>query len=191
MKAFWVAVSLLLLVDSAWADESFYCPSRHGYINLGMSVSEVLAACGNPQERQDSSDRPITQRVPVKQLIYPLLNTGSVYPTLDPIYDLWSLPSGTQGISLEVDIINHKVDAVRLNGSQSNAMSICNGVGIQIGDDEAKVYNACGSGGMVNYTYIDEAIPSQQKPEIWIYQFDPYQPPHSLTFVNGNLQSIN
>ncbi len=172
------------------ADDQLYCPQKQGYINVGMSEGQVLAACGEPVSKQDSKV-PVTQKVPVKQLIYSNLNKGSVYPGLNNIYDQWSLPSGTAGISLEVDIINNKVSAVRLNGSSTNAMSVCGGVSLEVGSDENEVYSACGNPGMVNNTYVNQIVPSNHKPQLWIYQVDQYQAPYTLTFVNGKLQSID
>jgi hypothetical protein len=171
--------------------QPLYCPQHSGYIDIGMSVDQVISACGQPISKQPSN-KPVTQRIPVQQLIYTALNTGSIYPGLNSaFYDQWSLPSGTTGVSLEVDVTNQKVSAVRINGSSTNAMSLCGGTPVQVGDNVNKVYMACGSPGMVNNTFINQSVPSNTKPEVWIYQVDQYQSPISLTFVNGKLQSIN
>ncbi len=181
----------LLAAAPALAVSQLYCPQNSGYITIGMTQSEVLAACGEPLTKQQSN-APVTQKVPMKQFIYNTLNTGSVYPGLNPTYyDYWSLPSGAYGISLEVDIINDKVSAVRINGSGTNAMSICGGTNVQIGDNANKVIMACGSPSMVNNSFINQTVPSNTKPELWIYQIDQYQSPSSLTFINGKLQSID
>jgi hypothetical protein len=167
-----------------------YCPQKSGYIDVGMTEDQVISACGQPLTKQ-APNVLVTQKVPVKQLIYTNLNTGSVYPGLNPaFYNQWSLPSGSTGIGLEVDIMNNKVSAVRINGSGTNAMSVCGGVSVQVGDDVGQVYSACGSPSMVNNTFVNQPIPSNSKPQVWIYQVDQYQAPISLTFVNGKLQSI-
>ena len=70
-------------------------------------------------------------------------------------------------------------------------MSICQGMSVQIGEDVDKVYSSCGTPSAVNETFINQPVPSATKPEVWIYQVDKFQPPISLTFVNGELQSIN
>ena len=77
-----------------------------------------------------------------------------------------------------------------MNGSSTNAMSVCNGVGIQAGDTINKVYSACGTPGMISDSFVNQIVPSNARPEIWIYQLDRYHQPMSLTFVNGKLQSI-
>ena len=46
------------------ADQSYYCPQNHGYINLGMTPDQVMAACGQPISQQDSKD-PVYQKIPV------------------------------------------------------------------------------------------------------------------------------
>jgi hypothetical protein len=170
--------------------QSIYCPQKQGYINVGMSASQVVAACGQPLSRK-ITNQPPTQKIPVTQLIYTSLNQGSVYSGLNSIYNQWSLPSGSKGVSLEVDIINNKVSSVRLNGSGTNAATLCGGNNVQVGDDENRVYNACGNPSLVNNTFINQPIPTNSPPEVWIYQVDQFQPAITLTIVNGKLQSID
>ncbi len=73
--------------------------------------------------------------------------------------------------NLRVDVVNNKVTGVNINGSDTNAASICNDSSFQIGDDVSQVYNACGSPDMVNNTYVLQAIPSTSKPEIWFIKW--------------------
>lgn len=176
---------LLSLTLNTFAANTMYCPQHSGYINVGMSIDQVVAACGQPISKQQSNT-PVMQKVPVLQLMYN--NEGS--PTA--FYGTWNLPVGnTGGAQLEVDVINNKVSGVKLNGSATNAFSICGSTLIQIGDPVGRVYGACGNPSLVNNTFINQAIQSNERPEIWIYQVDPYQPSYSLTFANGKLQSIN
>ncbi|MCP0914107.1 MULTISPECIES: DUF2845 domain-containing protein [Legionella] len=182
-------LGIFLFPFDACAVQSLYCPQNQGYINVGMTEAEVIAACGEPLSKEESN-RPVTQKVPVKQLIYSTVNKGSIYPSLDPIYNQWSLPSGTN-INLEVDIINDKISEIRLNGSDTNAMTVCDGINVNVGDNESAVYNACGSPDMVNNTFINQPIPSNEPPHVWVYQVDQFQQPFTLTFVNGQLQSID
>ncbi len=175
---------LLGLPFSLMADDSFYCPQNHAYINVGMSTNEVIAACGQPLSQQDSN-QPIMQRIPVQQLIYNNQGTGTAF------YGVWNVPTGSGGTQLQVDVVNNRIKEIRVNGSDSNAFSICNGANIQVGDPVGKVYGSCGSPSVVNNTYINQVVPTAQKPQIWIYQPGQYQPTVSLTFVDGKLQSIN
>ena len=186
-----ISITILSLLGTSVWGQSVYCPQNSGFINVGMTQDQVLSACGQPQDKRQS-DTPATVKVPVKQLIYTALNTGSVYPGLNSaFYDQWSMPSGSTGISLEISVIDQKVYNVKINGSGSNAVSLCGGTSIQVGDNVSDVYTACGSPSMVNSTFIDQPIPSKSNPEIWIYKIDSYHPAISLTFVNGKLQSIN
>jgi len=181
--------SLMLSLTSALAQQ-VYCPQHAKYIDLGMTQEEVIAACGQPLSKQ-TTDTPPMEKVPVKQLIYTALDTGSVYPGLNAaFYTAWSLPSGTSGIQAQVDIINNKVAGFSINGSSTNAMNLCNGISIQEGDSINKVYSACGTPTMVNDSYVNKIIPSETNPELWIYQLNQYQTPMSLTFVDGKLKSI-
>lgn len=173
-----------LLPFSLVADQSLYCPQNHGYINVGMTSAQVISACGQPISKQDSN-QPLLQKIPVQQLIYNNKGTGSGF------YGVWNVPTGNGGAQLEVDVVNNKVKSIKLNGGDTNAMSICGGRSIQAGDPVGKVYGACGSPSLVNNTFINQMVPTPQKPQIWIYQPGQYQPTVSLTFIDGKLQSIN
>lgn len=149
-----------------------------------MTTDQVISACGNPIS-QNTSNQPVYQQIPVQQLIFS--NKGG----RTSFYGVWNLNTGVSGTNLQVDIVDNKVKAINLNGSNDNAFSICNGVNIQVGDPVGKVYGACGTPSVTNNTYTKVPIPSQQKPLIWVYQPNPYESSVTLTFVNGKLQSIN
>ncbi len=166
------------------ADQAYYCPQNHQYINIGMTPNQVIAACGQPISQQNSQ-QPVFQKVPVQQLFYNNVGTSSGF------YGVWNLKTGNSGAQLQIDILNNKVQAIKLNGSSSNAASICKGANIQVGDPAGKVFSACGSPSITNSTYTNVPILSAQKPVIWIYQPGQYQPSISLTFIDGKLQSIN
>lgn len=187
-KILWI--TSLLYTMQALAAQSFYCPKHQGYINLGMSAGEVLAACGEPLMK-NNQNKPVTQRIPVTQLIYTSLNSGATYQGWNSIYQTWSLPSGSTGVTLQIDIVNQKIASVMMNGNNTNATTLCNNGSLKIGDDQSMAYMACGSPDLINQTYVDQVVPSTQKPEVWIYQVDPYQPSYRLTFINGTLQSID
>lgn len=171
--------------------EALYCPQNHGYINVGMTQEQVINACGEPLSKLDSTNTKIEKKVPVKQLLYLYLNQGSVFPTINGIYDTWSLPSGSEGLLMQIDVINNKVSSVRIDNSDNNAFSVCGGQPIVVGDDEIKVYNACGSPAMINNTFTIETIPDAKNPEVWIFQQDQFAPVTRLTFIDGILQFIN
>lgn len=194
-----ILASLVCMTISctALAVQSIYCPQKAGYINIGMTQDQVTNACGQPLSKQQSNN-PVMQRIPVQQLMFN--NQGAP----KAFYGVWAIPVGnsntgfatpfgsnTGGQQLQVDVVDNKVAGVKINGSDNNAFSICRGVSIEIGDDVNKVYGACGSPSIVNNTFINKPVISNQKPEVWIYQPGQYQSPISLTFVNGKLQSIN
>ena len=175
---------LSFLPFSLLADQSLYCPQNHGYINIGMTTSEVISACGQPLSKQDSN-QPILQKIPVQQLIYNNQGTSTAF------YGVWNVPTGSGGTALQVDVVNNRIKSIQVNGADSNAFSICNGANIQVGDQIGKVYGSCGSPSVVNNTYINQIVPTANKPQVWIYEPGQYQPPVSLTFVDGKLQSIS
>ena len=187
---YFILLTLATLSLSANAADSMYCPQGQAYINIGMTSNEVIDACGPPAIKRTSND-PVMRNTPVTQLIYSTLNQGAVYPGWTNVYTMWSLPSGSNGINLQVNIMNGKVASINLNGGDTRAMTVCGGASVQIGDDVNKVYSACGSPQAVNDTYISTPVPEEEHPEVWIYQINEYQSPFSLTFVDGKLQSIN
>ena len=195
-------LGLFILSFSLFADtDSYYCPQNHGYIRLGMTPDQVIAACGQPVSQQDSN-KPLSQKVPVQQLIYNNAGAGTAFagvwqvPGQQPAgsgsayYNVWNIPAAGSGARLEVNIVNQEVRSIKLNGSDSNAVSICNGASIQEGDSVQKVYSSCGSPSLVNNTYINVSVPTSEKPKLWLYQPGQYQPSVTMTFVNGKLYSI-
>ena len=174
----------------SFSADSLYCPAQQNYIHPGMTTDQVMTLCGQPMSRQTSSDVQVIKKTPVTQLIYTTLNPGSVYSGLDSYYTMWSLPSGSQGTSLRINVVNDKVTAVDINGTDTNVMTLFNGGNIQVGDDINKVYSVCGDPSLTNQTFINQPIPNNSHPEVWSYQFEPYQPTIHLTFINGKLQSI-
>lgn len=188
----WLPVVLSLFAFPAVAQvSSFYCPTGHGYINLGMNKDQVIAACGQPSSIE-KTNQSLIQQIPVTQLIYTNLNQGAPYPGLDVTYQMWSLGSGTTQVGMQVNVINNQVSSIEVNGQSENAMSVCGGTPIQIGDSADSVYAACGSPAMVNQTYIKQPVRTRDnaKPETWVYIIDSYTAPFRLTFLNGILQSI-
>lgn len=180
-----LALGLIPLSFNAIAGaQSYYCPQNHGYINLGMTADQVINACGQPLSREESN-RPIMQKVQMQQLYYNNMGSEKVF------YGVWAINTGYNGgAQLQVDVVDNKVRSVNINGSGTNAFSICGGTSIQAGDPVSRVYGACGNPSAVNNTFINQPLQSNYKTQIWLYQPDPYQSPITLTFVNGKLQSI-
>lgn len=177
-------IILLTASFSLFADQSFYCPQNHGYIKVGMTQDQVIAACGQPLSKQESN-QPIMQQIPVQQLIYNNQGTSTAF------YGVWNIPTGSGGTILEVAVVNNVVRAVKVNGSDSNAFSVCRGKQISVGEPVGAVYAACGRPDVVNNTFVNQVVPDAPKPQVWIYQPGQFQSPISLTFVDGKLQSID
>lgn len=174
----------LAYLPSLYAVDTIYCPTKHGYISVGMSMDQVVNACGEPATKARSS-QPYKKNKPVMQLIYNNQGTAHAF------YGVWSLPVGlTAGTTLKIEIVDNKVYSVHINGDASKALSVCKGTAIVQGDPVSLVYSACGNPSAVNDTYMEETVPSSENPMIWIYQI-PYQNPIKLIFLNDRLQAIN
>lgn len=191
MKIWSVLIVSMISFSTAANVSSFYCPTNHGYINLGMTKDQVLSACGQPTSIEKSGQS-LIQQIPVTELMYTNLNQGAPYSGLNTTYQMWSLDTGATQVGMKVSIINNQVTSIDVNGQSENAMNIC-GSPIQIGDTADSVYNACGSPAVVNQTYIKQPIKTANnaKPETWVYDVSNYSPSFRLTFLNDILQSIS
>src|SRR3990167_9833930 len=112
----------------AFADpQSVFCPQKSGYINIGMTVDQVIAACGQPISQQ-KSDQPAMQQVPIKQVFFNNQGQSTAF------YGVWAIPGGFAnsgafepfnantgggGVQLQVDITNDAVRAVKVNGADT------------------------------------------------------------------------
>ena len=169
--------------------QPFYCPKNHGYVHIGMTEEQVLQSCGEPTSKEKSKHAAVEQ-VPVTQLVYSTLNPDPVYRGYELIYNTWSLPIGSTGNTLEVDIIDNKISAIRFNGESTNASSVCSNRSFAVGDVADKVFSACGSPSMTNKTFVNRSVPSKTKPVTWTYYTDRYQPTFKLIFMDGKLRAI-
>lgn len=178
-----IGVVVFLVPLLALAADSYYCPQNSGNIKVGMTMDQVIKACGDPISKKESKD-PLTKKVPVLQLIYNNVGADTAF------YDTWTIRTGSGGTELQINVIDDIVREVKVDDGDSNAATICEGETIDVGDDVSKVYNACGGPSMVNETFIEVVVETKDKPQIWIYQSSQYTKPVSLTFADGKLQSI-
>lgn len=167
----------------------FYCPQKHGYIRIGMTEAQVLSLCGEPSSKETAKSSAVRQ-VEVTQLVYSTLNREPVFRGYELIYNTWSLPVGSDGNNLEVDVIDGKIDSIRFNGTDTNASTVCGNRSFAVGDLADTALSACGNPSMINKTYINQPVPSKTKPVTWTYYTDQYQPTFKLIFLDGTLQAI-
>lgn len=198
-------LALFTLSSSGFALESFFCAQGNGIVRLGMTTEEVRKACGAPQDMLTDTSR-IVKKQPVTRLTFSNLSQGPVYYwDLNKVYHIFSIPSNQSDSSISFDIVDNKVKNVYLNGNSINGTSACNYKGttqfvssssptnnitISVGDTVDKVYAACGNPDYQNDTYIDIPVPKNDKPELWTYKLDIYNPSYKLTFIQGTLQNI-
>ncbi|MCH9755767.1 MAG: DUF2845 domain-containing protein [Gammaproteobacteria bacterium] len=192
LKALHIVVYIagFIITATCFAEQQpFYCPKNHGYVRIGMTEAQVLSACGEPTSKVKSKHAAVEQ-VPVTQLIYSTLNPDPVYRGYELIYNTWSLPVGSYGNNLEVDIIDNKISNIRFNGKDTNASSVCSNRSFAVGDLADKVFSACGNPSLTNKSFINRTVKSKSKPETWTYYIDQYQPTFKLIFMDGKLRAI-
>ena len=186
---FWIVCGFYA-VSTAYAGNNVYCPHTHGYIHVGMNIAEVLAECGKPTVIREGNNA-VVERVPMTQFFFTNLNRGAVFQGYDAVYSMFSLPTGSVGSTVEVDVVNNKIHTMLVNNSAVNVLSVCGGPGIQVGDSIDDVLSACGRPSLTNNSYVVTPVTNDAHPQVWVYEIDSYQPTINLTFVNGLLQSIN
>ena len=193
-KTILALVGSMILPSVMWA-QGVFCPQRNGVVKIGMTQEEVIAACGDPLSKEDSN-KPLMRKVPIVQMTYQSLGQKSAF------YGVWALPIGQTntgtlntfggnngGARLQVTLADGKVESAMLDGSSTNAFSLC-GQNVKIGDPGDDVYSACGEPSVSNESFIWKPIKGKTKPQVWTYQLNPYDPPMSLTFIDGQLKSI-
>lgn len=179
-----------------YADNGVYCPQKAGFVRVGMTQEQVLSMCGEPRVRQKSNQLAI-KRVEVQQLFFEHHGGPNAFN------GVWQIPGGypmnggqdtfssnSGGQTLEIDVIDNKVAAIKLNGGSLNSLSTCDAP-LNVGDDVSEALYACGNPTKENDTYVNMPIPSKKQPELWIYQSDQYHPVIRMMVVDGRVASIN
>lgn len=195
----------LILSFSCFALNNVYCPHGSGMVRVGMNIAQVSQLCGIPISTTTNTQ--VVQNLPITRLSYNNFYKGSVYYwNLQKVYQQFSIPSSSNNTTLTVDIYQGKVKSIALNGTGAQSTTACNYQGstqfagnpspsnntvISVGDPESAILSACGNPDTIDNTYIQVPVSKNDKPEVWVYQFDPYSPKYKLIFVQGVLQSIN
>ncbi len=182
-------ISCVACIIPAHAAQSIYCPAHHMYINQGMTQMQVIEACGQPSYKRLKHE-PVVEKVPMTQLIYTTLNPQSMYQGLDPIYQTFGLAVGSTDVKVEFNVVDNIITGIKLNGSSTNALSVCNNTNVEVDNPVQAAYSACGNPSMINQTFITRVVPQSDTPEVWTFQAQ-YLPDMNLTFVKGTLQSID
>lgn len=172
---------LALLSSNSFADT--YCPSKGGYIKIGMTTDEVIQACGQPESVQKKRVYP-TRNVAAQQLVY---NFGEGTGGLGNM----TFTTGTNYAgSLMVNMFANKIKDITLNGKSVQGASVCPGGMIKVGDNANVVQNACGNPNIKNHSF--QKIPNGKavNEETWTIKSSDYGPTLTLVFYNGTLQSV-
>ncbi len=203
MKRYLLFLSLGLSLPGFSAD-GFYCAQKHAFIRVGMTTEEVLNNCGDPQLKQEGGN--IVRNQPVTRLSYNNMYKGPVYYwDLNKVYHIFSIPSSSNNSTVTVDIVDNKVKTISLNGNGVQGTTACqypgatqfagnpsysNGSPINVGDSYEDVIHACGNPDYTDQTYTQVPVAKSDRPELWIYKLDQYNPSYHLTFIQGVLKDV-
>lgn len=178
------------LASIASADP-FYCPQNSQYINIGMSQSDVIQACGEPQNVKKSKKSAV-KKVPVSQLTFNVStqSIGLTAGTRTPGIQSGAFYANSGPLStLVVTVSEDKITNISLNGASTQSASICGG-SFAVGDPGSNAIASCGDPTAVNNTYKNVNTDKIDEVETWSYSPGNYQPSFQLTFVDGALSAI-
>lgn len=171
MKKLLLTCLTLSLPSFAFA---FFCPTNFGQINLGNTIDEVTALCGNPdkvESKDVSPEGPQEWSYYVPQTVSS--NAGQPMP-------------GTLKTQMTFDSSGKAVN-ISVNGVGVGSTSIC-GKLIQIGDSADTIKSACGDPSFINKQNASSGALGSAKPSkkvtTLIYNSNP---PAKLIFEDGVL----
>jgi len=149
---------------------ALFCPTNYNIINEGMSVDQVIIACGKPDSMTESIKK--NDNIPQQwsYLIPQTVNMGGTSQTAQ----------GTLQTSVTFDDKGKAVN-ISVNGIGVGSTTICGGSTVQLGDDKDKVKSACGNPAFINKSST-ETEPDTKVTEL---KYNSGNPAMILVFENG------
>jgi hypothetical protein len=118
---------------------AMFCPTSFNSINLGDSVAQVLAQCGNPSSSVASTESP---ELPQEWSYFQKANPTDV---------------GTMKISVAFDGKGKAIN-ISVNSLGVGTTTICGGVAINVGDTMATIKNACGTPAYISKSEVGDLV---------------------------------
>lgn len=163
-----IGLACSLLLTTAWAESSYYCPNTSAYIQVGDAMNTVETNCGKPSTVQEQLVKAqIT--IPAKQWIYNV--------------------NGSQSGVVVFLIQDNQVSGIQIAGMSVSSTNLCGNRVIRVGDPASLVTTACGMARIENQTDVTQDQ-GTKKITVWMYDNGPYQPQLKLEFDQGVLTNI-
>lgn len=157
---------------------AFFCPTNFNQIDFGMTVDQVIQACGKPTDQKESVKQ--NDNVPQEWTYYvaQTVNMGGSNQNAQ----------GTLKTNVAFDSKGKAIN-ISVNGIGVGASSIC-GTNIQLGDDKDRIKAACGDPSFVNKSAPSAANPATAPQDIKIVEliYANGNPAATLVFENGLLK---
>lgn len=156
---------------------AFFCPTNFNQIDFGMTVDQVIQACGKPVDIKESVKQ--NDNVPQEWSYYipQTVNMGGSSQNAQ----------GTLKTNVTFDSKGKAIN-ISVNGIGVGATMIC-GQNIQLGDDKDRIKSVCGDPSFVNKSSPSPANPeAQQETKIVELIYSNGNPPTTLVFENGSLK---
>jgi hypothetical protein len=95
-----LALAMPLLAVDARADENFRCGKW--IASKDMSVSELLAKCGEPSKREKRTEDVYSRSV----------NSGGTYKSGETVIETWTYERGSVASALVVTIVDGRIESI-------------------------------------------------------------------------------
>jgi hypothetical protein len=151
------------------------CPTNFNQIDIGDSMAQVIAQCGEPNQKE-------TQTIPgegPQEWVYFIPQTVATTST--------NQMQGTLRTSISFDASGQAIN-LTVNGIGVGASTIC-GPTIQLGSTREAIKAACGNPNFVNKQVNSSTGIGAEPPPTNLTTFIYTQPPAHLLFKNGRLVS--
>lgn len=171
MKLRFISLAVVLASSNAFA---LLCPGNFSHIELGDSLSSVVAKCGEPTKKET---KPVPQKTP-QEWSYLIPQTVSAGTT--------GQQQGTLKATITFDADGKAIN-ITVNGIGVGASTIC-GNNISLGNDTDAVKAACGKPSFINQQPPpDTGNPNKDMQTIYTYQTNP---PTTFVFKDGVLSEV-
>lgn len=176
MKLRFLGLCILLAAPCLWA-EAYYCTNSSRLVSIGMSVNDVIQACGTPaQNKTETVQQAIDRKI---------LNQWGYFSKQNRAPWTKTVPA-----ELMISLYANKVERIMINNQPVQGGIDCFGNGlIQLGDAADKVLRYCGQPD-TRQKKSETIMGAAQTKRVLTYTRSDNMPPVFLEFLDDKLTHI-
>ena len=180
---------LTLLCLSYSISQAMFCNTAqgtNGWIDVGASEQDVIAACGAP-DNQTQVDQPDNQTLNTTQYWNYQQQSVQLMPPKQP-GALTPVNMNSSPNILVAEINGNSITSLALNGNFVSSGTCPNGGGVRVGDSADTLIARCGPATQISYQYSTNTT-AQSPMTVWTYQLPNGQ--LQFQFKDGVVSGIN